>query len=397
MCSALITMSVSCGVRDRCRKAVERAGGRRNLCGDVACAPDHGEGAAAAGRARLRHACLLLAYYALVALGLGDRLGPVIGQLAASAAMRTVLVDFSGLAMAAPLENSASVIPSGALALAVIASIDASLCAKLTSAPDELRSGDDGLLVRLGIANAISAGFGGITSGINIGPSQVNRAFGGRSLVSVHVNAAVLLVAATVLAPALAYLPGTVLSAPIMVVAIQHIEPWTRQLALREIDAALHIRGIRLALVLSGRTETAARLADIFQGERFFPDIDRAIEWAEDDLLRKAGTAPSAALPLDHLPLLGDLSADQIERLRGRLDPVAWPAGQMVFRQRRPRLGALSRHARPRQRPYPSRRRRHPPRYLRGRRGVRRTRAARPRPALLHAYPDEDLEGFGPS
>jgi len=412
--------------------------------------------------------CGTLAYYALAVIGLGDHLGPVIGQLTASAATRTVLVDFSGLAMADSLESSASVIAAGALALAIIASIDALLCAKLTSAPGELRAGDDRLLVRLGIANAISAGFGGITSGINIGPSQVNHAFGGRSFVSVLVNAAVLLVAATVLFPVLAYMPRAVLSAAIMVVAIQHIEPWTRQLAMRlvtpgtpqrgaialdlgvslfvsvlsitinvvpavfigialavllfvvrmsrsnirrlyrcdtvrsrryrdpadlevlhregasvlvielqgalffgsadrlaqivdretaqgtsalllelrrvteidstgarilgEMDAALHIRGVRLAPILSGRTETAARLADIFQGERFFPDIDRAIEWAEDELLRKAGTPPSQTLPLERLPLFGELSVEQIACLRNWLEPVAFPAGQVIFR-----------------------------------------------------------------
>jgi sulfate permease, SulP family len=412
--------------------------------------------------------CGTLAYYVLTVIGLGDRLGPVIGRLTASAATRTVLVDFSGLAMADSLEGSASVIAAGALALAIIASIDALLCAKLASLPGELRAGDDRLLVRLGIANAISAGFGGITSGINIGPSQVNRAFGGHSFVSVLVNAAVLLVAATVLFPMLAYMPRAVLSAAIMVVAIQHIEPWTRQLAMRlvapgtpqrgaialdlgvslfvsllsitinvvlavfigialavllfvvrmsrsnirrlyrcdtvrsrryrdpadlevlhregasvlvielqgalffgsadrlaqiveretamgtsalllelrrvteidstgarilgEIDAALHIRGVRLAPILSGRTETAARLADIFQGERFFPDIDRAIEWAEDDLLRKAGTPPSQTLPLERLPLFGDLSVEQIACLRNWLEPVAFPAGKVIFR-----------------------------------------------------------------
>ncbi|MCP4620608.1 MAG: SLC26A/SulP transporter family protein [Bradyrhizobium sp.] len=412
--------------------------------------------------------CGTLAYYVLVALGLGDQLGPVIGQLTASAAMRTVLVDFSPLAMAEPLENSTTVILLGALALAIIASIDALLCAKLTGVPGEISTGDDRLLVRLGIANAVSAGFGGITSGINIGPSLVNRAFGAKTSVSVLVNSAMLLVAATVLFPLLAYMPRVVLSAAIMVVAIQHIEPWTRQLAMRlitpgtpqrgaialdlgvslfvsvlsitinvvlavfigiglavllfvvrmsrsnirrlyrcdtvrsrryrdpvelevlhregasvlvielqgalffgsaerlaqivdretmestgalllelrriteidstgarilgEIDAALHVRGVRLALVLSSRTETAARLADVFQGERIFPDIDRAIEWAEDDLLRTAGTPPSAALPLERLPLLGDFAADQVARLRDWLEPVAFQAGQVVFR-----------------------------------------------------------------
>jgi MFS superfamily sulfate permease-like transporter len=413
--------------------------------------------------------CGIVAYYGFVAVGFGDRLGPIIGSLTASAAMRTVLVDFRGLPMAAPLESSASVILSSALALAIIASIDALLCAKLTSQPGELRAGDDRLLVRLGLANAVSAGVGGITSGINIGPSLTNRAFGGRSWLSVIVNAVAVLATATLLFPLLAYVPRAVLSATIMVVAIQHIDPWTKQLSARlikpgtpqrgavaldlgvsvlvsllsiainvvlavfiglvlalllfvvrmsrsnirkayrcdmvrsrrsrdpaelevlhvqgasvlvielqgalffgsaerlaqmvdgetaagttalllelrrineidstgarilgDIDTALATRGIKLGLVLSGRTETAARLADIFLHDRFFPDIDRAIEWAEDELLRKAGTDSFLEFSLDRFPLLRDFSANQIERLRGRLEPVAWPAGHVVFRR----------------------------------------------------------------
>jgi SulP family sulfate permease len=412
--------------------------------------------------------CGIVVYYAAFLLGFGDMLGPVIGPLTASAAMRTVWIDFSGLPMAVPLESSISVILPGALALAVIASIDALLCAKLTSQPGELRAGDDRLLIRLGIANAVSAVLGGITSGINIGPSLTNRAFGGRSSMSVIVNAVAVLAAATLLFPLLAYIPRAVLSAAIMVIAIQHIDPWTKQLAARlvtsgtpqrgaialdlgvsvfvsvlsiavnvvsavfigivvavllfvvrmsrsnvrrlyrcdnvhsrryrdpaeldvlhargasvlvielqgalffgtadrlaqivdsetamgttavllelrriteidstgarilgDIDTALAARGIKLALVLSGRTETAARLADIFRRDRFFPDIDRAIEWAEDDLLQNAGTGPALAFSLDRLPLLRDFTPEQIERLQPWLEPVAWSAGHVVFR-----------------------------------------------------------------
>jgi sulfate permease, SulP family len=412
--------------------------------------------------------CGIAVYYVLTLFGLGGDLGPIIGPPTASAAMRTVLVDFSGLPMAAPLENSASTILSSALALAIIASIDALLCAKLTGLPGDLRAGDDTLLIRLGLANAVSAGFGGITNGINIGPSLTNRAFGGHSWLSVVANAAAVLLAATLLFPALAYMPRAVLSAVVMVIAIQHIEPWTRQLAVRlvrpgtpqrgaialdlgvcvfvsilsiavnvvlavfigialavglfvirmsrsnirrlyrcdsvrsrryrdpaelevlhvqgasvlvielqgalffgtaeslarivdqettkntvalllelrriteidstgarilgDIDTALAARGVKLGLILSGRTETAARLADIFRHDRFFPDIDRAIEWAEDDLLRNLGTAPSSELPLDRMPLLSDFEPAQIEQLRGWLEPVSWPSGHVIFR-----------------------------------------------------------------
>src|SRR6266853_512360 len=83
--------------------------------------------------------CGIIAYYGLVALGLSDLLGPIIGPKTASAAMRTVLIDFSGLPMSAPLESSASVILPSALALAIIAAIDTLLCAKLASQPEKDR------------------------------------------------------------------------------------------------------------------------------------------------------------------------------------------------------------------------------------------------------------------
>ena len=467
-------------------------------------------------------AAALSLYYAIVALGFGDMLGPVIGPPTASAAMRTVLVDFSGLPMAAPLAEFGVGDPVERARACHHRFDRCALCAKLTSQPGELRAGDDSLLIRLGIANAISAGFGGITNGINIGPSLTNRAFGGRSWLSVIVNAAAVLAAATLLFPVLAYMPRAVLSAVIMVVAIQHIDPWTKQLAARlikpgtpqrgaialdlgvslfvsllsiainvvlavfigivlavllfvvrmsrsnirslyrcdtvrsrryrdpaelevlhvqgasvlviELQGALFFgsaerlaqivdsetaagnssliartaahyrnrfdrcphpwryrrgtsaRGVKLALVLSGRTETAARLADIFQRDRFFPDIDRAIEWAEDELLRKAGTGPSLELPLDRLPLLRDFTAEQIERLRIWLEPVAWPAGHVIFRHGDPgsslylvTQGRASVHLRHDDE-------RHPARDLCRRRSFRRACVARPRPALGHHH-----------
>jgi sulfate permease, SulP family len=87
--------------------------------------------------------------------------------------------------------------------------------------------------------------------------------------------------------------------------------------------------------VLSSRTETAARLTDVFHHNRFFPDIDRAIEWAEDDLLRESA-ATGTKLSLGEVPLLGDFSGDQIDALRSWLEPVAWPAGHVIFRSGEP-------------------------------------------------------------
>jgi sulfate permease, SulP family len=414
--------------------------------------------------------CGVVIYYLLVLAGFGAALGPVIGLPTASATMSGVLAQFSGQSIAEPLEHSAPIILISALALAIIASIDALLCLKLASPPGVLDIAGDGVLTRLGLANGISACFGGITNGINIGASVTNRAFGGHSWVSVLVNAAMLLAAATLLFPLIAYIPRVALSAVIMVAAVQHIDLWTKQLAARllrpnapqrgaialdfavamfvsvvsivlnvvlavfigialavflfvvrmsrtnirrlyrcdgvrsrksrdagdmalleakggsilvvelqgalffgsaerlahiinsetstptsnvilglrrlteidltgahivaDIDVALAGRHIELALVRSDYTETAARLSDVSDPPlRVFPDVDRAIEWAEDELLDRNASGAAFELPLESISILRDFAANEIALLASYLERVDWPADHVVFKQ----------------------------------------------------------------
>lgn len=172
----------------------------------------------------------LAVYYALVLAGLSAWLGPTIGTLSPTASMPHPYAALADMALLGQLLNLTTVIVPGALALALIAAIDAMLCAKLVSRPGDPRHDSNRMLMRLGLANAAAATAGGITSGINIGASVANRTFGGHSWISVAVNAALLL--ATVLVfPVLGYMPRAVLSALIMVVAIQHIDPWSKQAA----------------------------------------------------------------------------------------------------------------------------------------------------------------------
>jgi sulfate permease, SulP family len=173
------------------------------------------------------------AYYGLLLAGMSAALGPTIGMPAANITGPRPYADFADPATFSELAGLAHVILPGALALAIIAAIDGMLCAKLANAPGAPRADSNRLLVRLGLANAASAAAGGITGGINIGASVTNRAFGGHSCVSVVVNAALLLATILILLPFVAHMPRAVLSAVIMVVAVQHIDPWSRQATAR--------------------------------------------------------------------------------------------------------------------------------------------------------------------
>ena len=162
--------------------------------------------------------------------GLRSYLGPIIASGPRAAIGPTAFPYFGGLARDKDLIALLPTILGGALALAIIASIDALLCAKLVTAPGEPRRDGDRLLMRLGVGNLAAAAIGGITSGINIGPSIVNRAFGARRPLSVVVNAVALLVAGTLLFSLLGQIPRVALSAVIMVIAVQHFDVWSLRL-----------------------------------------------------------------------------------------------------------------------------------------------------------------------
>ncbi|HUZ31347.1 MAG TPA: SulP family inorganic anion transporter [Xanthobacteraceae bacterium] len=180
-------------------------------------------------------------YYLCRLLGLGTHLGPVIANGQRAELGVTAFPYFFELKHGGDLLAFAPTIVAGALALAIIASIDALLCTKLVTAPGEPRRDGDRILLRLGIGNIAAACFGGITSGINIGASVTNRAFGGRTPLSVLVNAAALLIAIA-LFRWLGNIPRVALSAVIMVIAVQHFDLWSLRLLGRLRDASTSLR-----------------------------------------------------------------------------------------------------------------------------------------------------------
>jgi MFS superfamily sulfate permease-like transporter len=174
-----------------------------------------------------------LVWYALAFVGFRHLLGPVMGDLPDRLLQpMNVQVLFGTFSL-----EGAGALPSlmifAALGLAFIASMDSLLCERLLAGAGGTSRESDRQLVRLGIGNMAAALCGGITSGINLGPSNLNRAQGSRSAVSVVVNALVILLTIVALLPLVERLPRAALSAVIAVIAIQHFDPWSVQLARR--------------------------------------------------------------------------------------------------------------------------------------------------------------------
>jgi sulfate permease, SulP family len=109
------------------------------------------------------------AYHGLSLAGFSGQLGSVIGPTPAAHLGPWNLSEFAALVQQPHFPEILPTIVTGALGLAIIASIDTLLCAQLLSRPGEPRPGSDRQLVRLGLGNMAAASSGGITSGVNLG------------------------------------------------------------------------------------------------------------------------------------------------------------------------------------------------------------------------------------
>src|SRR5438445_1300842 len=119
---------------------------------------------------------------------------------------------------------------TGAASLAIIASLDGLLCARLVEADTGKRVHSNGELVRLGVGNMAAASFGGIAVGINLASSFANHRAGARTPLSLLVHAAAVALAVVALLPLIGHLPRVLIGAMLVAVAIQLFDRWTLQI-----------------------------------------------------------------------------------------------------------------------------------------------------------------------
>jgi anti-anti-sigma factor len=172
----------------------------------------------------------LAAYYLLALGGLREHLGLVVGTIDVDLPDPHYLMAFAGLFSNPQFLEFLPVLVLGAMSVAMVASLDAVLCARLIATDSGHKFDGNRELVRLGIGNMVAAGFGGIANGINLASSFANHRSGGRTALSVLVHAVVILFVVQVLSPLLAYVPRVVISAALVVVAINLVDRWTLQL-----------------------------------------------------------------------------------------------------------------------------------------------------------------------
>ncbi|HEV8440806.1 MAG TPA: SulP family inorganic anion transporter [Methylomirabilota bacterium] len=167
------------------------------------------------------------AHYLIKSLGQGAGLGSVIGAMPSAVPSPQYLLGFVSVVSDHELWRLLPALTTGALSLAIIASLDGLLCAKTVEGVTGQKPRGNQELLRLGVGNMVAACFGGISSGVNLGSSFANHRAGGRTPASVMVTGLVILIALLLLSPVLAFIPRAVIAGMLLVVALQLFDRWS--------------------------------------------------------------------------------------------------------------------------------------------------------------------------
>jgi anti-anti-sigma factor len=192
------------------------------------------------------------AYYALSVSGYGPQLGPVVGPMPEASVLPKYLPGFGVLLAERQAWPALLTLAVGAFSLAIVASLDVLLCAKVIDGVTGERSRGSRELVRIGVGNMAAACFGGIASGVNLGASLANHRAGGRTRLASMAAAVVVLLAVLSLGPAIAVLPRVVIAGMLFVVGVQLFDQWSLKLLWQTITGGLiHWRRMALDLLVA--------------------------------------------------------------------------------------------------------------------------------------------------
>jgi SulP family sulfate permease len=198
-------------------------------------------------------------YYVIKAAGLGGGLGPTIGAMPSLRLGPGYLPAFWALGTTRALWPLLPSLVTGALSLAIVASLDGLLCAKTVEGVTGRKTRRSRELVRLGVGNMAAACVGGIVSGVNLGASFANHRSGGRTGASVLVTALVILAAALLLPPVIGLIPRVVIAGLLVVVALQLFDAWSIQIVRRLVGREfVYWKGMAVDLVVIGLVATVA-------------------------------------------------------------------------------------------------------------------------------------------
>ncbi|OGA68990.1 MAG: hypothetical protein A3G81_08305 [Betaproteobacteria bacterium RIFCSPLOWO2_12_FULL_65_14] len=203
-------------------------------------------------------------YYLLAALGFSEALGPTVGKIPMGLPDGSTFGAMVALAAHPQFLELVPTMLAAALSLAVVASLDVLICAKIVEGVSGQRVPGNLHLLRSGAANFVVPLLGGLSGAINIAGSTANSRAGGRTSLSLVVQSAVVVAILGLVAPLLALLPLVVITSVLTVTALHLVDKWTVQLARKVLTRqAVNWRAIALDLVVIGAVALIALTGSI--------------------------------------------------------------------------------------------------------------------------------------
>ena len=197
-------------------------------------------------------------YYLIPDLGPSFSAGPTIGSVANGVPDITHAIKIAKLFTDKSYFSTLHIVINGALALAVINSMDSLLSALMLQNLTNLRTDANKELLGQGLGNLVSPLFGGISTSGFIGRSVANFKSGGRTRLSSIIHSIVIFVVIGLFANYISYIPRSVMAAVIVLTGIRLFDPFSIGLfkdfvfkkTLGNHSVNLYIIGIVMAVVI---------------------------------------------------------------------------------------------------------------------------------------------------
>lgn len=203
-------------------------------------------------------------HYLLVALGLGASLGPTVGAIPDSMPDGRFLGSAIGFAAHPEALELLPVIAASALSLAVVASLDILICARIVEGLSGARIDGNRTLRITGGANLVTPLLGGISGGVSIAASTASHRGGARTSLSLFVHCVLIFAVVTAVGPLLAMLPLVVVGAVLVVTALQLVDRWSLDLVRKILSRrAVSRRAVALDLAVVAVVALTAIAGDV--------------------------------------------------------------------------------------------------------------------------------------
>ncbi len=281
-----------------------------------------------------------LLYYAFVLFGLEQWLGPTLGRIPVRIPDAHELATIMLLTTAPGFGEALPGIVVGAASIALVASLDVLISAKIVENLSRRRGNGTQELISIGTANLVTPLLGGIAGSISLGSTTTAFKGGARNSLGLFTHAALFLLFVPLLAPVIGYIPRVVIAALLFQAGTQLFDRWTLQLVARvagrraihwpSISIDLFVIVVVASIALAGEVVGAVLLGVTLAAAVFTLRMSRGVIRREQfgDVMqaRRSREATDAALLAAHgrgilaIELEGPLFFASAEMLHNRVD-----------------------------------------------------------------------------